>query len=130
MEEVKKVYKTITPNWWQKSLQLYWMQNKAKLLDEFIYENGNITVKTLKGKTFSAPLSELKVRRGSNYFSLSHQGNKLSFVKMPYMPSNTEWEEITDILRNAGNYKQVIISKLIYIFILIIALLGFFFIQS
>lgn len=47
---------------WQKIAQFTINIPKARMLEEFAFDGQNVTVKTKKGKTFTAPLADTKVR--------------------------------------------------------------------
>ncbi len=112
-----KVYKTRELNWWQKCHQVYWFIPKSSLLDEFIYKDGIVSIKNKKGKVFSAPLSEIRMRWQKDQYSrkqisVSHDSNKIYIMEVSYMLTDEEWEEIFTIMDRAGDAKQMTVGKI------------------
>ncbi len=117
-QSMKKVYKTKELNVLQKLMQMYWMIPKSWLLDEFVYEEGIVTIKLKNGKVLSAPLAEIQMKKQKDSYDrqemyLSHHGNKIHFKEIPYMLTDEEWEELLNILECAGQVKQTVLGTIV-----------------
>ena len=102
-QAVGAFFKTHEPSEYEKTLQMYWMNPKSWLLDEFKLENGVLTVSTLKGNRLLAPVGELKIRIQTDKYDrkevyLRHEEEKLHFKEMPGMLSEEEWERLFGVL--------------------------------
>lgn len=99
---INKTYKTRELNWWQKSLQVYWVNPKSWLLDEFTINDTNITVKLKNGQILSAPVDEIRVKlqtdkNGRRECYLSTSSEKLHFKEIMWMLTDDEWDEVFEI---------------------------------
>ena len=96
--------KTKELSFFQKFLQSYWVSPKRLILDEFMLEDGFLTVKTKNGNTLQAPLSKISSkyfvdRNGRRNVHLKDEnGNKLRFQEIPWTLTDEEWELILSIL--------------------------------
>lgn len=99
---INKTYKTRELNWWQKALQVYWVNPKSWLLDEFIIEDTTITVKVKSGKVLSAPVDQIEVKiqtdkNARREVYLKCNGEKLHFKEIAWMLTEDEWDEVFEI---------------------------------
>lgn len=99
---ISKTYRTRELNWWQKLFQVYWVNPKSWLLDEFSIEDTVITVKVKNGKTLSAPVDQIRVKlqvdksnRRECY--LSTTTDKIHFKEITWMLTDEEWDEVFEI---------------------------------
>lgn len=106
--------KTHEPSSFQKQRESYGTIDKNLLLDEFKLENRVLSVSTLDGRRLSAPIEELMIRfqtDGSNRREVFviHGDNQVSFVEVPGMLPDGEWNGLFEILSgfpNVGETKQ------------------------
>ena len=88
----------------KKLAQMYWVNPKSWILDEFALEDGLLTVKTRKGNTIQSPMSEIKATYGLDkngryeMYLKDGNGKKLHFKEIPWMLSDDEWELIFSTL--------------------------------
>lgn len=92
-------FNTHEPTIWEKILQIYWVNPKRWLLDEFKLEDGVLTLSTLKGNRLVAPIEELKIRIQKDKFErreviVKHKDEKLLFKEIPGMMSQEEWDKL------------------------------------
>jgi hypothetical protein len=92
-------FKTHEPTTWEKILQIYWVNPKRWLLDEFKLEDGVLTLSTLKGNRLVAPIEELKIRIQKDKSErreviVKHKDEKLLFKEIPGMMSQEEWDKL------------------------------------
>jgi hypothetical protein len=82
---------------------------KKSLLDEFIIKDGVLTITTRKGTSLSAPVNEVEVgyfeTNVGRAFTFKYNDKKLSFMEMPEMLSDEDWEEIREIVESFPNYE-------------------------
>jgi len=116
----KNVYlKTRELTFFQKLLQVYWINPQSWILDEFKLEDEVLTVKTKKGNFIQSSLSKISTKYSvDNYdrheFHLKDDNkNKLHFKEIPGMLSDEEWELIISILspEKSALYKVVSVAK-------------------
>lgn len=103
VQAVSVFFKTHEPSEYEKTLQMYWMNPKSWLLDEFKLGNGVLSVSTMKGNRLSAPVEELKIRIQTDNYGrkevyLRHEDEKLHFKEMPGMLLDEEWEDLFKVL--------------------------------
>ena len=109
-------FKTRELTFWQKFLQVYWVNPKSYLLDEFILENDNLTIIYKNSTVFKAKLPSITTTyfvddfNRREYTIIDNIGNKTHFKEIPDMLSVEEWVQIT-ILLNATEAKS---SKFIH----------------
>lgn len=113
---LSKTFKTHEPSEYEKALQMYWMNPKSWLLDEFKLENGVLTVSTLKGNQLSASVTELKIRIQTDNYNrkevyLRYGDEKLHFKEMPGMLSEEEWEELFKVIDSFPNMGRTAADK-------------------
>jgi predicted RNA-binding Zn-ribbon protein involved in translation (DUF1610 family) len=99
----RKVFKTKELSFWNKLLQMSWMNPKSWILDEFIVDGEQITIRTKNGKELSAPIDELQAKYQSDKYdrrelTVKHNDRKIHFKEIPDMLEDEEWEEIIAIL--------------------------------
>lgn len=111
MEELKLTFKTRNPAWWQKLMEMYWVNPKSWRLDEFILDNNQLTIKVQNGKMISGPIAEMKLRyqidkfdRMEYFFTFGSQ--KLHFKEINYMLTTEEWQQIREILNRIKDRKK------------------------
>ena len=115
-DTVIKTFKTHEPSEYEKTLQMYWMNPKSWLLDEFKLENGVLTVSTLKGNQLSASVAELKIRIQTDNYNrkevyLRYGDEKLHFKEIPGMLSEEEWEELFKVIDSFPNMGRTAADK-------------------
>jgi hypothetical protein len=104
--EKNNVYlKTMELTFFKKLLQVYWIScPKSWRLDEFILEDGILTVKIKNGNTIQSHLSKIACKYSvDNYdryefFLKDENGKKLHFKEIPWMLSDGDWELIRSVL--------------------------------
>lgn len=88
----------------KKLAQMYWLIPKSRRLDEFVLENGVLTIKTKSGNIIQSCLSKVisKYTKDKNDNSLFYiedeNGKKLRFKEIPFTLSDEDWELIQSIL--------------------------------
>ena len=112
---ISRSYKTHEPSFLKKLMQVYWVNPKSWLLDEFCINDEVLTIKTLAGKVISAPISELKIRVQTDKYerrevSITHEKAKLHFKEIDGMLDDEEWEEIFSILNNIPDHGLTTLS--------------------
>ena len=127
--QLNRAFKTHEPNDWEKMLQVYDVNPKRWLLDEFKVENGVLTVSNLKGIVLTAPIDELKIRIQSDNYErrevfVRHNKEKLTFKEMPGMLTEDEWRELFDILNTFPNVGETAAGKILKILGVIMAVVG------
>lgn len=97
-------YKTKDLNFLQKLMQMYWMNPKSWLLDEFKVSNNTLKVTTRKGNSIEAPLDKITAKYAvDNYdrhevYLKDSIGNKLHFKEISGMLEDEQWEHILSVL--------------------------------
>jgi len=117
-EESKNVrLKTTELSFFRKLLQMYWVNPKSWILDEFILQDGILTAKTRNGKIIQGSLSEISTKYSvDNYdrhefYLKDMKGNKLHFKQIPDMLSDEEWELIISILSPEKHILHKVVSS-------------------
>ena len=81
---------------------------KKMVLDEFIIKDGVLTVTTMKGNILSAPISEVEVgytdTQDGMAYTFKYGGKKLTFIEVPELLSDEEWERLKKIVKSFPNY--------------------------
>lgn len=106
--------KTHEPSSFQKQRESYGTIDKNLLLDEFKLENGVLSVSTLDGRRLSAPIEELTIRFQTDENNrreafVIHGDNQVSFIEVPGMLPDGEWNGLFEILSgfpNVGETKK------------------------
>lgn len=116
METQNVTFKARELTVWQKIAQFTVNIPKGRMLEEFTFDGQNVTVKTQKGKTFTAPLAETKVRiQEDQYerkeFFLSHGADKVAIKEIGYMLADEEWDKLKEILESAPDTGETNMSK-------------------
>ncbi len=99
---INRTYKTRELNWWQKLLQVYWVNPKSWLLDEFTIDDTLITIKLKNGKVMSAQVDEISVKIKTDKSDrrecyITHNAEKLHFKEIAWMLTDEEWDEVFEI---------------------------------
>ena len=118
---VRKYYKTRELKIWQKILQVYWFNPKSWLLDEFIFDNNQITFKVRNGNVISASILDLKVRYQKDNYErievyITNGNEKLHFKEIPWMLTDEEWEDVFNILDTVPDISSTKMSKVVGVF--------------
>lgn len=114
MENV--TFKTHPIKWWQSLFTMYFGIVKGKRLTELSIQNDQITIETQKGKKFSAPFKDVKVRYHKDqyqryWFTVSYAEQKVSFVLVSYIMSDEEVEQLKDLLMSVQNVDESATAK-------------------
>lgn len=101
---------------WQKIAQFTINIPKARMIEEFAFDGQNVTVKTKKGKTFTAPLTDTKVRIQEDQYNrkeffLYHGEDKVIIKEVGWMLTDEEWDKVKEILESAPNTGETNMSK-------------------
>ena len=112
---VKKTYKTHEPTFFQKLLQVYWVNPKSWRLEEFTIDNDTLTFRTQSGKEITGKLEELKIRTQTDKYGrtevfVKKGDEKLHFKEISWMLEDTEWEEIFEILNSVPDTGKTTLS--------------------
>jgi len=118
--------KTKDVKWWEKILQLYWL-NKRVILDEFALKDGILTVKCKNGKSIHSPLKEITstysidTKNGDRMIITikTQAGQSITIGEFTWFLSEEEWEQIVEILqpKETGLSKTLgVISKILDFF--------------
>src|SRR5690554_415102 len=108
--------KTVELNFLQKLLQVYWVNPKRWLLDEFILEDGILTVKTKDGKMIKSSLSNITSKYSTDNYGRhevrlkDENNNKLNFKEIPWMLSDEDWELVLAILSPEKSTTHKVVS--------------------
>ncbi len=105
---ISKTYKTKELALWQKILQVYWVNPKSWLLDEFTITDDIVTVRVKSGKVISAPIDQIKVKVQRDSYArrevyLSHNTEKLHFKEIPWMLTEEQWDQVIEIFNVSAN---------------------------
>lgn len=82
-----------------KLTQAYWANPKSWLLDEFVIENGNVTVSRKNGSVFTAHISEINATFATDNYerreiNMRSKSDKTRFKEIPGMLDDDEWNAI------------------------------------
>mgnify|MGYP001088178651 CR=1 FL=1 len=110
-------YETKELSFFQKLLQVYWVNPKSWLLERLTIKDGDIEVVLKNGKIFKSPLSALKVRKQVDQydrkeFYLSYQKEKIHFKEIPGMLEEEEWAQIFEVLDAVKDSDTSLLGKI------------------
>ena len=86
-----------------KLTQVYWANPKSWLLDEFVIENGIVTVARKNGEVFTAHISEISATFATDNYerreiNMRSKSDKTRFKEIPGMLDDDEWNAIIAVL--------------------------------
>jgi hypothetical protein len=102
-KEIVKLYKTKDLSWWQKFMQMYWFTPKSWLLEEFVFDGTNVTIKTKNGKKLTVERVDMTTKYSKDKydrreFVVKSRYAKIKFKEIPGMLDDEQWQDICDIL--------------------------------
>ena len=116
-KHIKLTFKTHEPTFMQKLTQMYWVNPKSWLLNEFTIDDNMLTVSTLKGNQIIAPIDELTIRVQTDNYDrkevyVKWNNEKLHFKEMPGMLDDDDWEKLFEILLAFPNNGRTTLDKI------------------
>lgn len=114
-------FTTHEPTIAQKLMQVYWFNPKSWLLKRFKVEDGMLTIETLNGKIFTAPVDSCEFTYQEDDYCrheiyVKAGDKKIHFKEIPFMLEDEEWDTIVDFCCNGKNSKETVMGKLVSVF--------------